>query len=456
MAKIHTKFHKLMLIGILLIATIFTTAPQIGHAASTTETYKVNASSLNVRTGPSTSYKVSFALKKNSTVTKISTSGNWFKIKSGSKTGYASSKYLTKVKATTVATASTPKVTTYFYVTEPTGLTIRSGASVSYKSLGTIPAEKKVQILSENKNGWIRITYNKKTGWINANSKYGFKSTKSFSYKIEEDDGTTYYLIMQGNSLNVRKLPNTAAPSLGKIGNGYTAKILRSASNGWVEIQYSNSVKGWVSTNTELTVVTDSIGQVGDDLEGSLTGLTFVIDAGHGNGDSGASGRDLKGNLVYEKTLNLKAAQAIQTAIQNIGGKVLMTRTNDTFLTLDQRAKYAIGKNANAFISVHHNSASSSAVGYETYYSNKTSSKAFAKAVHEGVIEAVQEEYPQVKDRQLKAMDYYVVRYNSVYASLLELGFVSNPTELSRLNTNKFRNTVAEGVVNGLLEFYGR
>lgn len=455
MTKINKKFHTIILSAILLIATIFTVAPQTGQAA--TETYKVTASSLNVRTGPSTSYKVSFALKKNSTVTKVATSGKWFKVKYGKKTGYASSKYLTKVKvkATSVATNSTPKVTTYFYVTEPTGLTMRSGAGVSYKSVGSVGVEKKVQILSENKNGWIKTTHNKKTGWINANSKYGFKSTKSFSYSIVKGKKTEY-LIMKGNSLNVRKMPNVVAPSIGKIGSGFTTKILRTASNGWVEIQYANNKKGWVSGNTNLSVITDSISKVSDELEGTLSGLTFIIDAGHGNSDNGASGRDLKGNLVYEKTLNLKASQAIQKAIQELGGKVLMTRTNDTFLTLDQRAKYAVGKNANAFISVHHNSASSSAVGYETFYSDKTNSKAFAKAVHEGVIEAIQEEYPSVKDRQLKAMDYYVIRYNSVYASLLELGFVSNPTELSRVNTNKFRNTVAEGVVNGLLEFYGR
>lgn len=453
MTKLSKKIHKIMLITILLLATFFTVTPQIGQAAS--ETYKVTASSLNIRTGPSTSYKVSFALKKNTKVTKVSTSGKWFKIKYGKKTGYASAKYLTKVKSTTVATASTPKVTTYFYVTEPTGLTMRSGAGVSYKSIGSVGYEKKVQILSEHKNGWIKTTYNKKKGWINANSTYGFKSTKSISFKLEDNYDETYYFIMQDDSLNVRKLPNVAAPSIGKVGKGFTAEILRSATNGWVEVKMANGKKGWVSSNTVLSIVTDSISHVSDNLNG-LTGLTFVIDAGHGNGDNGASGKDLKGNVIYEKTLNLKAAQAIEKAIQNVGGKVLMTRSTDTFLSLPQRANYAEGKNANAFISVHHNSASSSAVGYETFYSNKTSSKEFAKAVHDGVIDAVQEEYPQVKDRQLKAMDYYVVRYNSVYASLLELGFVSNPTELSRLNTNKFRNTVADGVVNGLLEFYNR
>lgn len=454
MTKFNSNLQKILLVAILVIATVLSAVPMNGQAATTS--YKVTASDLNVRSGPSTSYKVLFTLKKNATVTKVSTSGKWMKIKYGKKTGYASSTYLKVVKKAVVSTTSTPKQTTYFYVTEPTGLTLRTGAASSFKSTGvSVPFEQKVQILKEHKNGWIQTKFNNKTGWINANSVYGFKSTISLNYTVSKNS-KKQYLVMQGNSLNVRKLPNVIAPSIGKIGKGFTAEVLRTASNGWVEVQFSATERGWVSANTNLSILTNSITQVGDSMEGALTGLTFVIDAGHGNSDSGAVGTDLNGNKVTEKALNLKASLAIQKAIENIGGKVLMTRTNDTFLTLDQRAKYALGKNANAFISVHHNSATEKAVGYETYYSNKTDSKEFATAIHNNVIAAIQEEYPEVKDRKLKKMDYYVIRYNSVFASLLELGFVSNPAELSRLNTDNFRNTVAEGVVNGLLEYYGR
>ncbi|GEK33366.1 N-acetylmuramoyl-L-alanine amidase [Kurthia sibirica] len=458
MAKLINYSYKFLIISVLVLSTIFTTG-MTGKAATTTQ-YKTTAD-LNVRTGASTSYKVVFTLKKNTVVTKTGTKGTWFKIKSGSKTGYASSKYLAAVKkpATTTTTASTtvPSKTTYFYVTEPTGLTLRSGAGVTYKSLGlSIPFEAKLKILKEHKNKWIQVKYANKTGWINANSLYGFKSTTSFSTASTVNKSTTY-LVLNDNYLNVRKLPNVAAPSIGKAVKGYTAKILRTSKNNWVEVQFSATEKGWISANTTNTTIVNKIDQVGNNTKGTLVGLKFVVDAGHGNSDSGAGGYDLKGNKVYEKTLNLKAAQAIKFAIENLGGTVLMTRNTDTFLTLPQRAAYAKNNGGNAFISVHHNSAGSSAAqGYETYYSDKTNSKEFAESIHNNVIDAIQEEYPEINDRKLKATDFYVIRYNSVFATLLELGFVSNPTELSRLNSTKFRTAVADGVVNGLLEYYGR
>lgn len=433
-----------------------TAVKKVNVSSTSSNQYKVNASSLNARSGPSTNYKVVFTMKKNAVVTKQATSGSWFKIKYGSKTGYVSSKYLTVVKSATTSTSSTPKKTTYFYVTEQTGLTLRSGAGVNYKSLGvTVPFEAKVKILKENANNWVQVTYKSKTGWINANAVYGFKSTTSFSFTAKKNTKKTY-LVMKGSSLNVRKMPNVAAPTVDSIGKGFTAQILRTSNNNWVEIEYKNNQRGWVSANTNLSVITSDVGQVGDSVKDTLKGLTIIVDAGHGNGDSGAGGKDLNGKMVYEKTLNLKASQAIQKAIQAAGGRVLMTRSGDTFLTLDQRAKYASKNGGNAFISVHHNSAGSTATGFESYYSNKTNSYAFAKAIHDNVVDSIQEEDPTYKDRTLKAVDYYVVRYNSVFSTLLELGFVSNPTELTRINTDQFRNAVADGVVNGLIQYYGR
>lgn len=454
MAKKYTIFTKLLVVTLLLLSAVFTLSPDRAEAA--TKSYKVTSTTLNVRTGPSVNYKVLFTLKKNNTVTYQSKSGTWFKIKSGTKTGYVSSKYLTPVKTTPVSTTSTPSVTTYYYITEPTGLSMRSGAGVSYKSLGkTIPFEKRVQILKLHKNGWIQVKYGTKTGWINGSNAYGFKSTKKFSFTSEKEEVKSY-LIMDGNSLNVRKMPNVAAPSIGKVGSGFTAQILRMSSNGWAEVQYGNKGKGWISTNTDLTIITESLDQVGDETKGTLKGLTFVVDAGHGGHDSGSGGKDLNGKMVYEKTLNLKAAQFVKKGIENAGGRVLMTRNTDVYLTLDQRAKFAANKGGQAFISVHHNSAGSSdANGYETYYYT-AASKALASAIHDSVVDSVKDEYSDFRDRGLKSSGFYVIKYNSVLSTLLELGFVSNPTEVSRVNSDKFRTAVADGVVTGLLSYYGR
>ncbi len=318
-----------------------------------------------------------------------------------------------------------------------------------------IPFESKVQILKQASNGWIYVSYDDVEGWINGSTYYGFASPTNISFTASKPTGTQY-LVMTSSTLNVRSLPTTAAPSLGQASKGNYFKILRVSNNNWVEVQYTTNQKGWISANTSSSKITTKkpTTSVSNSVKGSLAGLKIVIDAGHGKQDNGASG-----NNVVEKTLNLKAAQAIQDAIESVDGTVYMTRTNDNqFLTLDERAAYAKQKGANAFISVHHNSGPSAASGYETYYStsNKVSSKNFAEAIHEGVKEAIEEEYPSFNDRKLRTMDFYVVRYNSVVSVLLELGFVSNASDAKLVNTNHYRETVATGVVNGLLAYYGR
>ncbi|MGG0657626.1 SH3 domain-containing protein [Rummeliibacillus pycnus] len=423
--------------------------------------FVVTANSLSVRSEPSSSSTKLDHVNKNESllISRIASNG-WVEVtyQTGKK-GWVSGKYgIQKVKEPTTSsiTVVVPKETTYFYVTEPTGLTLRDNYSASAESLGQdVPFEAKVQILKQASNGWIYVNYNDVEGWINGSTYYGFATTANISFTAAKPSKTQYF-VMKSSTLNVRSLPTTAAPTLGKVSKGNYFKILRISDNKWVEVQYNSKQKGWISANTSSSTITTKkpTSTVSDSVKGSLAGIKIVIDPGHGKQDNGASG-----NGVVEKKLNLQAAEAIQTAIEKVGGTVYMTRTTDNqFLTLDQRAAYAKQKGANAFISVHHNSGPSSASGYESYYSTsaKVSSKKFAEAIHAGIKEAVKDEYPNYGDRKLKAVDYYVVRYNSVVSVLLELGFVSNSSDAKLVNTDHYRETVAEGVVNGLLAYYGR
>lgn len=421
----------------------------------------IQANTLSIRLQPTSSSKRLGYVKKNESllISRIADNG-WVEVtyQTGKK-GWVSSKYgIQKLKEPTTSsiTVVVPDQTTYYYVTEPTGLSMRDNYSIKANSLGQeVPYESKVQILKQASNGWIYIQYNNIEGWINGSTSYGFSSTTDISFTANKPVKTTFFL-MKSSTLNVRSFPTTAAPTLGKVSKGNYFKVLRISNNNWVEVQYTSKQKGWISSNTNSSTLTTKkpTTTVSDSVKGSLEGITLVIDPGHGKQDNGALG-----NHVVEKTLNLEAAKAIQTAIEKVGGKVYMTRTTDNqFLTLDERAAYAKQIGANAFISVHHNSGPSSASGYESYYSTsaRVSSKEFATAIHNGIKEALKDNYPSYNDRKLKAVDYYVVRYNSVVSVLLELGFVSNSSDAKLVNSDNYRETVAEGVVNGLLTYYGR
>jgi len=131
-------------------------------AEAATTQFKTSAT-LNLRTGASTKHKAITTIPKGKTVTYVSKSGSWYKVKYGSKTGYASSKYLKKVQAISVTT---------YYTTS--ALNMRAGASANHKVITTIPKGKAVTYVSKS-GSWYKVKYGSKTGYVS--SKY-LTSTK--------------------------------------------------------------------------------------------------------------------------------------------------------------------------------------------------------------------------------------------------------------------------------------
>lgn len=457
--------------------------------ASTKVDYKVASTTLNMRAKSDINAKVVKVLKKNQVVTATTNKvvHGWIQVKVGKTTGWVSSIYLTKEKATKSPTKKTTKksptkvtkvandykgvkVSGYsYYVNEATGLTIRDTYSTSGKKLGSLSDGSKVVVLEKTDNGWLKVKKCGIIGWINGAVNYGVLTKTSVTYTIKNPSSVQKYVHIL-DTMNVRDLPNVKGKALGSLKGGKVVKVLKISSSNWAEIQYSTKQKGWVSLatkDTKLSSKPKGITQVSDTVQttkkdGSLKGIKLVVDAGHGGGDAGAVGKDLNGVTVTEKDLNLKASKAIKAEVEENGGTVYMTREFDSRISenrvgdLSARAKYAKNKGANAFISVHHNSATAStASGYETlYYSS--SSQSFAQSIHDAVRDSIKDEYGSVTDRKNKYQNVMVLRENTVYATLIELGFISNPSEVSKVNTDRYRGAVAEGVVEGLKEFYKR
>lgn len=172
-----------------------------------------------------------------------------------------------------------------------------------------------------------------------------------------------------------------------------------------------------------------------------------VLDAGHGAKDSGAVGVTGK----YEKNFNLaivlKTAELLKKE-DNID--VVLTRSDDTFLELKERAAIANNLNADIFISVHANSsASSSASGTETYY-QREASKALANVMHKYLVKAT-----GLSDRGVRYGNFHVIRETKMPAVLLEVGYLSNKKDESLLFTEELQNKVAASIVSGIKEYLG-
>ena len=169
------------------------------------------------------------------------------------------------------------------------------------------------------------------------------------------------------------------------------------------------------------------------------------IDPGHGGYDNGAVQ-----NGVLEDELNLQISKKIEAKLKAKGVEVKMSRYDDTYLSLTDRTYMANKEGSDVFVSIHQNSAtSSSAKGIETYYySTRQDSKELATDIQNDLIQAT-----NATNRGVKTANYAVIKTASMSSSLVECGFISNPTEAQNLSSSSYQDKVAEGIVNGIMDY---
>ena len=176
----------------------------------------------------------------------------------------------------------------------------------------------------------------------------------------------------------------------------------------------------------------------------------IVIDAGHGDEDPGSSISN-----VDEKDLNLQIALKLKSALEEEGYEVMMTRSDDTYLTLTERAEFANEVEADLFISIHQNSYidDSTVSGIEVYYNESTKTE-----LDEVLAQFIQTELVETtgaRDRGIRAYDELVVtRKTEMPACLVELGYMTNKSELSLLQSDAYQYKLVTGMVNGINQFF--
>ncbi|RKX32954.1 MAG: N-acetylmuramoyl-L-alanine amidase [Verrucomicrobia bacterium] len=196
---------------------------------------------------------------------------------------------------------------------------------------------------------------------------------------------------------------------------------------------------------------------------------TIAVDAGHGGRDNGTMNRELGLN---EKNLTLDVAKRLRDALRRRGYVVIMTRTGDEFVPLEQRPKRAHG--ADLFISIHFNATGNSrSSGSETYVlspagqaSTGTSlpttgdmtfvpgnrwdapSAAFGFIVQSGLLKEL-----GTVDRGLKHARFAVLRDLPCPGVLVESAFLSNHAEATRVASEAFRSRLAENLAGSVEAF---
>lgn len=177
----------------------------------------------------------------------------------------------------------------------------------------------------------------------------------------------------------------------------------------------------------------------------SADAKTVVLDAGHGGHDRGG----VPGDPYAEKVYTLDVAKRVRSRLQAAGYRVVMTRSDDTFIGLGERCNIA-SRAGGIFVSIHFNSAPRrGADGIETYYYSRKSA-GLAAAIHPRLVRAAGTE-----DRRVRSRGYYVLRRNRLPAVLLECGFLTNPTEGRRIATSpEHRQRLADAIAAGIMAKY--
>jgi N-acetylmuramoyl-L-alanine amidase len=215
----------------------------------------------------------------------------------------------------------------------------------------------------------------------------------------------------------------------------------------------------------------------------------IVIDPGHGGRDYGAPGY-LKG--VHEKYVVLDISKKLAKKIeQELGCEVILTRSGDEYLTLEERTAIANTKKADLFISIHANAARNRrAFGIETYFLNLTAddesitvaarenatsekniselqtilndllqnakineSSRLATYVQQSLCDNMAKKYSQIKNKGVKQAPFYVLMGAQMPAILVETAFISNKMECRRLTDSAYQNFLCDGIIKGIRKY---
>ncbi len=172
---------------------------------------------------------------------------------------------------------------------------------------------------------------------------------------------------------------------------------------------------------------------------------TVVIDAGHGGHDPGG----IPENIIPEKGVALDVAQRLQKHLEAAGLRTVMTRTDDTFITLGERVRIANAEKDAIFVSVHFNAALRlEARGIETFYGS-TASAPLARLIQRNLLTVT----VNPDNRPVRHATFWVLRETKLRAVLAECGFLTNKEDTALAQHEEHREKLAAQMATAILEW---
>ncbi|MDX5979978.1 N-acetylmuramoyl-L-alanine amidase [Exiguobacterium profundum] len=453
----------------------------------------VTTANLNIRVSSSRSAKIVTTLKKGTEVKYAIHNSSWAKVYLNGKTYYAAKSYIESKKievSSNLSDGFTNQSTKLFGRTSqssPILMTLPKNTTVLYKQYnsswstvhigskvyftaslwltsGEAPKESNqpidgfanrevslfgrtsqsspVQLVLPKYTAVSYKAYNSSWSTVHIGSKVYYTAsswlTKGKAPAAPEDAPKgTVYINTPGDVLNVRSKASLDSNVVGQLSHGTTVSHYGTI-NGFHKIKF-NGQDAFISSAFVMT-----------SKPSTSTGTVIVLDPGHGGKDPGA----VNGSL-YEKTIVLDVTKRVEAYLRSkYDYNVRLTRSTDVYLTLDQRVAAAKSLRGDLFVSMHVNAAgSSSAKGVETFYSSQSAHSARSRVLASNIQSNLAGKMSGMSNRGVKTANYYVITYNTMPSALVELGFISSPTDLTYLRSNTSRQRMAEGVAEGIAKY---
>ncbi|MGE6629112.1 SH3 domain-containing protein [Bacillus sp. NPDC077027] len=427
------------------------TTPSSNQSQSISDSGTVTstATDLRIRNGPGTSYQVIGTFPQGASANKLETSGAWTKVSYKQATGWVHSDYISEGQSTAKASnASTAKRSGSVGVSN---LNVRKTASHDAQVISSLSRNTRISILREQ-NGWFEIQVGSSKGWV---ASHYIVSDSSGQAANERSQSTTSssvkkaYIVYGGT--NIRKSASTSAAIAERASKGAAYSIVGTQGD-WYEVALSNGGTGYVANWVVQTNKNNSEAprpqqdRSSSAGTGSLQGKTIVLDPGHGGKDSGTIGAD----GAFEKSVTIKTANLLAGKLRASGANVYLTRSDDTFISLQSRVATSHYRNADAFISIHYDSFIDPSVrGSTAYYYHSTKDRGLASSVHSEVAKR-----SQIPDKGVMFGDYFVLRENQRPSLLYELGYLSNPQEEAIIYSSSYQERITEGMTEGLKQYF--
>lgn len=408
----------------------------------------VTADQVNVRQGPGVPYRPLANVHRGEAYRLIEVKDGWVNIEwKPNRTGWLAARYVALAKETAVV--------------QEDRLRLRQEPRRDGRIIGHLAQGETVLVIGEE-GGWKQVVTEDAIGWAAASY-----LAPAEARSISQQTGT-----VAADSLNVRAEPSLHAPRIGRLVRGEEVDIVEKKP-GWYKIASSTGLGGWVSSayvqvkggqaNEKEAEVPQSAGRSLPSIIApsdsrlyadswtsgpvqALAGKTIVLDPGHGGKDGGA--KSVAG--VKEKELTLGTARLLKNKLQSYGARVVLTRSGDEYVPLSARVAAARLYQADAFISLHYDSAADpDASGITIYYYDRFADYELAQS-----FQGLFRQLSALPFRGIAFGDYYVLRENEKPSVLLELGYLSNRSDAAVVATNGYQEAVTTAIVNAMRHYF--